>query len=183
MRAVAELRPGYATVVGAGQTKMNAIPPGPFPHVYRYARLGRYITVIVAVAFIVGVLAFWINYLISKEHLTIGQSILAIAMCAAGILLGSFMIAGASRYKVILDAEGIEIIGLFQRRRIAYEDIGAKMAVPAFWPTWAIVPTLRSKKSVVFEFAYDFDQVFKAWFADIPKADNAFWRQRRWSRN
>jgi hypothetical protein len=161
---------------------MNAVPAGPFPRVYRYARWWRYIGVILAAAFIVGETVFWLHFLLSNEQLTLVREFLATATCVASILLGGYMIAAVSRCRVILHADGIEVIGVFRRRRIAYKDIGAKMAVQAFWPTWTILSTQRSNNSVMFEMAYDFDEAFRDWFAEIPKPDGAFWKQRGESR-
>ena len=89
------------------------------------------------------------------------------------------IIVGAGKNRVILDADGIVVIGLLGTRRMRYADIGARMFVFAFWPTWSVLPKQRAARKMMFEVTYDFDQVFWKWFETIPKADGAFFRSRR----
>jgi hypothetical protein len=96
--------------------------------------------------------------------------------------MASCVLAALRRQRVVLHADEIEVVGVFTTRRLAYSDIGAKMPVAGYWPTWALLASESSKRRVMFEMAYNFDQAFRDWFDKIPRADNAFWQGRRATR-
>ncbi len=89
-----------------------------------------------------------------------------------------YLVASAFRKHLILDADGIETVGLLRSWRLEYQEIGARWWLPyGYWPSWSIRPKDRTKKAINVEYGtYDCDQVFRNWFDSIPRADNAFWK-------
>src|SRR5260370_34969800 len=104
---------------------------------------------------------------------------LFLALLWAGLVLGVGTIIAPIRQRIILDEDGVEEVGLLFTRRLLYSEIGEKMRVPAKWPTWALVPKQRSKRRVMFEMAYKFDEAFYNWFNATPRADKDFWKPMR----
>jgi hypothetical protein len=119
--------------------------------------------------------AFWTR----DVPLTSLQTVLLPAIFVGGTVMGGLLIAAPLRQRIILHEDSIEVVGTIFTRRLSYYEIGAKMAVPAKWQTWSIIPKERSQRRVMFEMSYDFDDVFWDWFNAIPKADDAFWKNRR----
>lgn len=161
---------------------MKLIPAGPFPHVYQYKGFWRHAALVFGGAFLIGYGMLLVHIWTMMDPSTVGRKARISALYMVGMSMGAFFIVGVRRSRVILHADAIETVGLFGRRRLAYEDIGAKMPVPAYCSTWAILPTQRSKKKVMFEIAYDFDQTFWSWFNDIPRTNKNFWKKRRQTR-
>lgn len=102
---------------------------------------------------------------------------LVASVCSAA--LGMCLIIAPFKQRVVLDLEAIEVTGLFRIRRMAQQDIGARMEVPAYWPTWVILPKVYGQPKIMFDTSYDFDKVFWDWFNALPIADGTFFKTRK----
>ena len=102
---------------------------------------------------------------------------LVLSVCYA--VMGVYSITAPFKQRVILDPDFIEVIGLFGVRRIAQQDVGARMGVAAYWPTWVILSKVYGQPKIMFEMCYDFDKVFWDWFNAIPIADGTFFKTRK----
>ena len=103
--------------------------------------------------------------------------LLILSVCVAAY--GMYFIIESFKQRVILDPDFIEVIGLFGSRRIAQQDIGAKMTVAGYGLRWVILSKVYGQPKITFDMSNNFDQLFWNWLNAIPIADGAFLRSRK----
>jgi hypothetical protein len=170
----------------AASTRLNAdliclmLPPaGPFPRIYAAKRGWRYAASIIGAAMIAGMVFGLYHVVFLNDPPLLQSKVVILLFLAVGVAMGAAMIVAPIRQRVILEAAGIEMIGLFRTRRLAYGDIGAKRAIRGTVPVWSIIPAQRGMKGFQIDMSYDFDAPFLDWLATIPPADAAFLAGRR----
>ena len=155
---------------------MISAPPCPLPREYHLKPWLIHVARIAGAAFIVlSILKLRHSMSPSDRDPLVVTLILELMAWA----LALFFILAPRKQKIILGVDGIELTGVLRRRRMAYEEIGARMFIFSLWPAWVILPKQRRARKLIIEVAYDFDKVYQDWFEAIPKADRSFFQSRR----
>jgi len=156
---------------------VTALPQGPFPRVYAYSTVWRYVGVLLGGSIFAGMI-FMIYDVWARSPAKLGGELYLTAFSFFGMFMAYCMAGAAIRQRVILGETAVEVLNLFGTRRIAYADIAAKVSLRANYPAWALI-SAQGGKPVKFDMGYAFDQPFKDWLAAIPEGELKLLARRR----
>lgn len=112
--------------------------------------------------------------LLPSPHGRFGTAtLLADAVCAGFAGLGVYFLLYAWKYRVVLTADGVELVGPFRSRRLSCEEIEGRRTVrnqngPR---TLVLVPRDTGVKKLKISLVLKTDAMFDAWIARLPDLD------------
>jgi hypothetical protein len=153
-----------------------------YPRIYRYGiSLRAYLLLAGSVALIGGpaAMAWVVLWSDPPPPNRFAAAIYGSSLGIACMLMGAGFILAAIKQHIILYADAIETVGIFFRRKLRREDIGAKAISPGIIPSTVLIPWRKDQRRMQIENSFNIDEVYRQWIDGIPDADRDFFRDRR----
>jgi hypothetical protein len=143
-----------------------------FPRVYRTGRSGLVFYVGLGGIALVLSIAGGAAFLLLADK-TPGSNWLVCSLCAGFALLGAYILATGLRLRVVLEADAIELHGVFLTKRGLREEFSGRRLFPMQYgpPVIKLYPRYSHGSVLTLPQYLKTDAEFDAWFAAIPDID------------
>jgi hypothetical protein len=149
--------------------------PAAFPRTYAMTVAGKWMVSILGAFLVALSLIGAIPFLLAELDRTSAGSGVLLALCVGLGLLGLYLLAAAFFYRVILQADSIEVFEIYRRRRLARGEIeGRSHFANALGPSgWVLVPKPGFGGKIKLSMYLKTDKNFLAWIRLLPDLDLA----------
>jgi hypothetical protein len=147
----------------------DVFDPQAYPRTYGFSAAGKWTVSVLGLLLVSLSLAGAIYF--SHEGRT--PSVVLFAVCGVFAVLGIYLIAAAVFYRVILEAESIQVFEIYQRRQLARRDIEGRSH---YWnrqgpPAWTLVPKPGVGGKIKLSTFLKTDKDFLSWIRSLPDLD------------
>jgi hypothetical protein len=157
------------TAQSGGESVLN---PAHYPRSYRYVRWVQITMAGLGAILSCGSLLL-ASFVLSDADTPSGPRVLLLALLAGVLLLGAYFILSALRFRVTLDTDAIEVVGVLRHRHVPMRDIvGIRRRIVRDSPSsWIIVLTIGAGRNLQISEHLNTDRKFFAWMHSFPNLD------------
>jgi hypothetical protein len=151
----------------------DVFDPGAYPRTYGLSVAGKWLVSFLGCAVVLLSLAGAALLLHTDEGRTPAGSAILVALCGGFALLGIYLLAAAIFYRVILQADSIQVFEIYRRRRLARNDIeGRSHSGTRQGPSaWMLVAKPGFGEKIKLSIFLKTDKDFLTWIRSLPDLD------------
>ena len=150
----------------------DVFDPSVYPRAYGLSGASKWLVSVLGSVLVALGLSGATHFLLSDD---VGRpgSVLLIALCGGFAVLGIYLLAAAVFYRVILQADSLEVFEVYRRRTLARREIeGRSHFSNAQGPSgWVLVPKPGFGAKVKLSTFLDTDKEFRTWIHSLPDLD------------
>jgi hypothetical protein len=151
----------------------DVFDPRAYPHTYRLSTSGRWLVsvlgLVMASSSFAGAIFFWLK----DELRSPGGLAMLMTLCAGFALLGLYLLAVAVFYRVVLQADAIEVFEIYRRRYLPRLEIEGRAHFPygQGMSAWVLVPKPGFGGKIKLSTLLKTDKAFLTWIHSLPDLD------------
>jgi hypothetical protein len=151
----------------------DVFDPGAYPRTYGLSVAGKWMVSVLGLVLVSLSLAGAIFFVLADEGHTPAGSAVLFALCGGFALVGIYLLAAAMFYRVILQADSIQVFEIYRRRQLARGEIeGRSHFANAQGPSgWVLVPKPGVGGKIKLSMYLKTDKAFLAWIHSLPDLD------------
>jgi len=144
---------------------------GRYPQTYAFARSTQWFLVCAGLLVFAGCLSGALFFGFIADMPAPGGSVVH-SLLAAFAVLGLYLAAGARSYRVILGADGIDVVEVLRRRHLERANIvGRRRLVNPMGAAWILVPKPEFGRKLQLSTFLEVDRDFSDWMLSLPDLD------------
>ena len=151
----------------------DVFEPGAYPRTYKLSVAGKWMLSALGLVLVSLSLVGAIFFSVADKARTSAGSAVLFTLCGGFALLGIYLLAVAVFYRVILQADSIQVFEIYRRRCLARGEIDGRshFSYGQGMSAWVLVPKPGSGGKIKLSTFLKSDKEFRAWILSLPDLD------------
>jgi hypothetical protein len=151
----------------------DGFEPSAYPRTYSLSVAGKWMVSVLGFVFVSVSLAGAMVFSVGDKAGTPAGSAVLFTLCGGFALVGIYLLAVAVFYRVILQADSIQVFEIYRRRHLARSEIDGRshFSYGHGMSAWVLVPKPGSGRSIKLSTFLKSDKDFRTWILSLPDLD------------